>query len=166
MRTSEKHLLLLLENFICKWGRLLELLQPQKIIKSKLNWIPCLIPQNYRDILKTAVTSNASALKYASDDLQNDRDIILTVIESDTSALQYASDDLKNDRHIVLTAIEYDASALHYASDDFRSDPIGLPCTTPHMIFKMIEVLYGMLLKPMGMLCTTRQESFKIIEIL
>ena len=79
MRTSEKHLLLLLENFICKWGRLLELLQPQKIIKSKLNWIPCLIPQNYRDILKTAVTSNASALKYASDDLQNDRDIILTV---------------------------------------------------------------------------------------
>ena len=75
-----------------------------------------------REFVLNAVSTNGSALRWASDDLKGDREIVLNAVSKNGCALRWASDDLKGDREIVLKAVSKYGCALRWASDHLKGD--------------------------------------------
>ena len=54
--------------------------------------------------------------------LCGDREIVLTAIESNPSALKWASDELKADREVVLAAVRQDPKCIEYADPKIQKE--------------------------------------------
>ena len=88
-------------------------------------WLLCRAPEELlrdHEFWRIAVSVDASALEYASDEVRADPEVVFEAVQTCGYALSFASVDLRGDRKIVMAAVQSDPHGLRFASDELRGD--------------------------------------------
>ena len=80
------------------------------------------IAANDPKIMIPAIQKNADALFYVGDQLKKNKDFVMRAVSSNGSALKWASKEVKNMPEVVLEAIKQDPNAMFYAGDKVKND--------------------------------------------
>jgi len=77
---------------------------------------------NDEELVLVAVSSDGSALQFASNNLQDNDQVVLTAVKQYGLALEYASERIRGTKLVVLQAMRNDGGALSHASERLRGD--------------------------------------------
>ena len=75
-----------------------------------------------REVVIEAITADAHAFEYASEDLRGDREIVTQAVLQNGYILKYASREMRGDRQIVMQAVSQEGHALEFATEELRGD--------------------------------------------